>query len=51
MPEWQRLAMLFIDFNTLVVRDGIDPKEAHRAFLVIDEYRDRISPDVPGAAP
>lgn len=51
MPEWERIAMLFIEFNTLVVRDGIDPKEAHRAFLMIDEYRERISPDVPGAAP
>jgi hypothetical protein len=42
--------MLFIDFHTLVVRDGIDPQTAHKAFLAIDEYRERISPDTPGAA-
>ena len=49
MPEWQRIAMLFIDFHTLTVRDGIDPQVAHKAFLAIDEYRARISPDIPGA--
>jgi hypothetical protein len=26
------LAMLFVDFHTLVVRDGIDPQVAHQAF-------------------
>lgn len=40
---------LFIDFHTLVVRDGIDPKEAHKAFLAIDEYAEMISPDIKGA--
>lgn len=49
MPEWQRIAMLFIEFNTIVVRDGIDPQEAHRAFLAIDEYRLKIAPDQQGA--
>ncbi|MCJ2098442.1 hypothetical protein [Methylobacterium sp. E-046] len=48
-PEWQRLAMLFIDFNTIVVRDGINPQEAHRAFIAIDEYRLKIAPDQQGA--
>lgn len=42
-------ARLFIDFHTLVVRDGIDPKAAHEAFLVIDEYRTSISHDISGA--
>ena len=28
-----QLAMLFLNFHTLVVRDGIDPAVAHRAFL------------------
>ncbi|WP_336487557.1 hypothetical protein [Methylobacterium nigriterrae] len=50
LPEEQRIARLFIDFNTLVVRDGIDPQAAHRAFLAIDEYRFRIAPDTEGAA-
>ena len=43
------LRQLFIEFNTLVVRDGIDPLVAHKAFLAIDEYAQHISPDIPGA--
>lgn len=38
-------ARLFIEFHTLVVRDGIDPMAAHEAFMAIDEYRASISPD------
>ncbi|MEA1832727.1 hypothetical protein U8607_11600 [Methylobacterium durans] len=49
LPEDQRVARLFIDFNTLVVRDGLDPQAVHRAFLAIDEYRFRIAPDTEGA--
>jgi hypothetical protein len=54
--DWQEIAldrkvmMMFIDFHTCVVRDGVDPQAAHREFLKIDEYRRRISPDTPGAA-
>ena len=44
-----RIARLFIDFQTLVVRDGLDPQAVHRAFLAIDEYRFRIAPDTEGA--
>jgi hypothetical protein len=47
-PTKQLLAM-FILFNTVTVRDGIDVKRAHEAFLAIDEYRQTISPDAPGA--
>ena len=47
-PIKQLLAM-FILFNTVTVRDGIDVGNAHRAFLAIDEYRKTISPDAPGA--
>lgn len=50
LSEEARIARLFIDFQTLVVRDGIDPQAAHRAFLQIDEYRYRIAPDTEGAA-
>ena len=49
LSEDARIARLFIDFQTLVVRDGIDPQVAHRAFLTIDEYRFRIAPDTEGA--
>jgi hypothetical protein len=39
----------FIDFATMVVRDGIDPQVAHVAFLSIDEYAQHIAPDIYGA--
>lgn len=41
--------MMFITFHTLVVRDKVPVEAVHRAFLVVDEYRRRISPDTPGA--
>lgn len=43
-------ALVFIEFQTAVVRDGIDPQKAHDAFLQIDEYREACAPDVRGAA-
>lgn len=43
------VAMVFIHFHTLTVRDGIPPDMAHRAFLAMDEYRRHMSPDIPGA--
>jgi hypothetical protein len=49
--EYLRGMMLFIEFNTIVVRDKIPVEAAHREFLKIDEYRQCISPDIPGAAP
>jgi hypothetical protein len=45
----RRLLSLFILFNTITVRDGIEVAKAHNAFLAIDEYRRAISPDAPGA--
>jgi hypothetical protein len=45
-----KVMMLFIDFHTVTVRDGIDPQAAHREFLKVDEYRRRISRDIEGAA-
>jgi len=45
----ERMLMMFIDFNTIVVRDKVDAQVAHRAFLAIDEYRKLISPDMEGA--
>ncbi|MGC2786155.1 MAG: hypothetical protein WA397_20450 [Roseiarcus sp.] len=49
--EYKRDMMLFIEFHTIVVRDKVPVEAAHRAFLAIDEYRDRISPDIEGATP
>jgi hypothetical protein len=49
MDQYPGLLAMFILFNTLVVRDGIDPNRAHRAFLAIEEYRLAVSPDAPGA--
>lgn len=47
--EMQALALMMTFFHTLVVRDGISPQAAHKAFLVIDEYRSLISRDIEGA--
>ncbi len=41
--------MLFIEFHTIVVRDRVPIDAAHKAFLAIDEYRERIALDIPGA--
>jgi hypothetical protein len=45
----ESVSQLFIDFHTMVVRDGIDPQVAHRAFLVIDDYAERIAADIDGS--
>ena len=47
--DLERKLMMFIDFNSIVVRDKVDVQVAHRAFLAIDEYRRLISPDMEGA--
>jgi len=47
--KWQQVAMVFVHFHTIVTRDGIDPRIAHKAFLEIEEYRERMSPDIRGA--
>ncbi len=44
----EAIALVFIEFQTMVVRDGIDPLTAHKAFLAIDEYRDACARDLPG---
>lgn len=40
---------IFLEFHTMVVRDGIDPQRAHREFLKIDAYARAIAPDIEGA--
>lgn len=50
MDDLEAALMVFVDLNTIVVRDGVHPQAAHRAFLMIDQYRDHISPDMDGAS-
>ena len=45
----EAVANIFIEFNTLVARDGLSPQLVDEAFLVIDEYAENISPDMLGA--
>jgi hypothetical protein len=45
----RQLLAMFVLFNTIIVRDGLDPQSVHREFLKIDEYRRYISHDSPGA--
>ncbi len=43
----ERIALMFIGFNMLVVRDRLDPQVVHRAFMAINEYRLCMTPDLP----
>lgn len=45
-PE-EVVSQVFIDFNTIVVRDRVDVLKAHEAFKKIDEYREAIASDMP----
>ena len=45
----KKLLAMFVLFNTIVVRDGVPVGLVHEAFCEIDEYRQAISPDSPGA--
>ena len=48
----KRLAyQLLFDFHSMVVRDGIDPMEAHKEFLKIRQYRECIALNIEGAIP
>lgn len=40
---------LFLEFNTLVVRERIPAQDVHEAFMRIKEYRELIAEDLPGA--
>jgi hypothetical protein len=48
-PSEQLKALVLAEFHALVVSDGMHPQAVHKAFLVIDEYREVISPDIDGA--
>jgi hypothetical protein len=45
-PSEQLKALVLAEFHALVVSDGMHPQAVHKAFLVIDEYREVISPDI-----
>ncbi len=53
--KWQRLTdraavtQLFILYNTIVARDGLDPQTVHDAFLKIGAYAAHIPRDMRGA--
>jgi hypothetical protein len=48
-PRGWQIAILFIHFHTLVVRDCVPLVAAHRAFMEIDEYRQCMAPEIEGA--
>jgi hypothetical protein len=41
----ERLTRMFALFRIMVIRDGIDPYVADRAFMTVDEYRETLPPD------
>lgn len=44
----EKLAVvMFSNFHAIIIRDGIDAKDAHKAFMKIDEFRKHICPDIP----
>ena len=46
----ERSTRVFMLFGKLIIRDDLDPRVVHKAFLSIDEYKARLSIDTPGAA-
>lgn len=44
-----RKAQVFIEAMHLIVRDKCDPEAVHRALLGLEEYRDGLAEDMPGA--
>ncbi len=49
LPPDLQLTQMFVNFNTIVVRDEVVVKAVHREFLKIAEYRQHISPDMEGS--
>lgn len=45
----QMRTVVLAEFNTLIVRDKLDPELVHREFLKVDEYRWCLSWDIKGA--
>lgn len=42
----EKVLQMFIDFHSMIVRDGIIPADAHLEFMKISEYRSRVSPEL-----
>ena len=42
LKGWEAVAKTFIEFNAIVVRDGLSPEVVHEAFLAIDEYAEHF---------
>jgi hypothetical protein len=51
LTDVERVLQMFLDFHAMVVRDGIDPQVLHAEMLKVEEYRQQIARDIPGAAP
>ncbi|MDD2878443.1 MAG: hypothetical protein PHZ23_14590 [Acidiphilium sp.] len=49
MPELVAKAYLVNLFNTLVIRDQVDPIAAHKALCGVTEFRQAINLQCPGA--
>jgi len=47
--ENERVLQMLLDFHAMVVRDGIDPQTLHGEMLKVEEYRQHIVEDIPGA--
>ena len=47
MTDIEKQHFILSDFVAIVIRDGVNPKAVHEAFLTIDEYRNAIPEDVP----
>jgi hypothetical protein len=47
MSKNKRVSIMLMDVWSAVIRDGINPIEAHKALSVIPEYRDSLAEDVP----
>jgi hypothetical protein len=45
-PDRMLVALLAM-WPELVIRDGLDPRHVHAAFLDVDEYRAMMPPDMP----
>lgn len=50
-PNAWKVAMMFIDFHSIVVRDKVDSQVAHKEFCKIGEFCRRIARDLPEAQP
>lgn len=48
MTTEQRKLQMLIEVWHIAVRDGLDPREIHETLMVVPEYREMLSGDMPG---